>query len=219
MGLKEWIIPQDKVFFDLLESLAALVVSGSEELLSLMQNYEKLSEKVQQIKDIEHEADLVSHRIYEHLNLTFITPIEPEEISRLASALDDIMDYINSSTRKMQNYEIKSSDDAMLEFSKIIRQSVIELYDAVKAIRSFRNPHLIEEHCIEVNRLENLADELLARTISELFKSNEPMLVIKLKDIYECLEVATDKCEDVAKSFLKKDDVGSFFRDINRIIH
>ena len=198
VGLREWVLPQDKVFFDLLESLAALVVEGAEELLNLMEDYEDLSVKVQKIKEIEHKADLVSHRVYEQLNLTFITPIEPEEISRLASALDDIIDYINSSTRKMLNYEIKNSSPSMVEFSKLIRQSVLELYDAVKVIRSFRDPHGIEAHCIEVNRLENLADDLLARTISDLFKSDDPMIVIKLKDIYECLEVATDKCEDAA---------------------
>ncbi|MDD1712001.1 MAG: DUF47 family protein [Methanoregulaceae archaeon] len=198
VGLKEWIIPQDQVFFDLFDRLAAVVVLASYRLVNIMDNFDTLNEAVVQMKQLEHDGDKITHEIYEQLNKSFITPLQPEEISHLAGRLDDILDYMDSSTRKMYNYEIPGVDSYMMELAKLIQISAVEIEEAVKGIRSIKDPMVIERRCIEVNRLENLADDVLAHATKELFKTKNAVDIIKYKDIYEYLEIATDKCEDVA---------------------
>jgi uncharacterized protein Yka (UPF0111/DUF47 family) len=198
VGIKEWLIPQDKVFFDLFDRMAALVVLASYRLVDLVDDFSDVKNKVHQIEQMEHDGDRITHEIYEQLNRTFITPLEPEEISKLASALDDILDYIDGTAQKMLNYGIEATDTHMNELAKLVQLSVVELEEAVKNIRAIKEPRLIEERCIEVNRLENLADDVLAHAINEIFRTNDPIAIIKFKDIYEHLEIATDKCEDAA---------------------
>jgi len=198
VGIKEWVIPQDKVFFDLFDEMAATVVTAADLLVEFVENFENVKEQCYRMKHIEHQGDEITHQIYEHLNRTFITPLEPEEISRLASALDDILDYIDGTVQQMYGYGITETDESMVELAKLIQLSVIEIEKAVNSIRSISDPGLIEERCIEVNRLENIADNVLGRAIMDLFKTEDAITIIKLKDIYENLEIATDKCEDVA---------------------
>jgi uncharacterized protein Yka (UPF0111/DUF47 family) len=198
VGLKEWLIPQDKLFFDLFDRLSAVVVLASYRIVDLVDDYTDVKTKVDQMELLEHEGDKITHEIYEHLNRTFITPLEPEEISKLASALDDILDYIEGTAQRMYNYGITETDAYMVELAKLIQLSVVELEDAVKGIRTMKNPYQIENRCIEVNRLENLADDILAHATKDLFKTEDPIAIIKRKDIYEYLEIATDKCEDAA---------------------
>ena len=191
-------IPQDKIFFDLFDRMAQTVVSASDLLVEFIENFENVKDKCHRMKEIEHQGDEITHEIYEQLNRTFITPLEPEEISRLASALDDILDYIDGTAQQMYSYGITETDDSMIELAKLIQLSVIEIEKAVNGIRTIKNPVLIEERCIEVNRLENVADNVLGHAIMDLFKTKDAITIIKLKDIYENLEMATDKCEDVA---------------------
>ncbi|MDD1719296.1 MAG: DUF47 family protein [Methanoregulaceae archaeon] len=198
MGLKEWVVPQDKIFYDLFDRLASVVVLASYQLVDLGDKPSAMKSIVTQIKELEHEGDKISHEIYEQLNSTFITPLEPEEISHLASALDDVLDYIDGAARKLNNYGISEMDAHMIELAKLVQLSATELEAAVKCIRSIKEPRTIEERCIEVNRLENLADDVMAHAISDLFKSQDAIHIIKFKDIYEYLEIATDKCEDAA---------------------
>lgn len=198
MGIKEWVVPQDKVFFDLFDRMAQTVVSAADLLVEFVENFENVKEQCHRMKQIEHQGDEITHEIYEQLNRTFITPLEPEEISRLASALDDILDYIDGTAQQMYSYGITETDDQMIELAKLIQLSVIEIEKAVNGIRTIKNPGLIEERCIEVNRLENVADNVLGHAIMDLFKTKDAITIIKLKDIYENLEMATDKCEDVA---------------------
>ena len=201
MGIKEWVVPQDKVFFDLFDRMARTVVSAADMLVEFIENFEKIEnikEQCRTMKEIEHEGDEIAHQIYEQLNLTFITPLEPEEISRLASALDDILDYIDGTMQQMYSYGITATDNSMIELAKLIQLSVIEIERAVNSIRNIKNPNQIEERCIEVNRLENVADNVLGHAIMDLFKTKDAITIIKLKDVYENLEIATDKCEDAA---------------------
>lgn len=198
MGLRELLIPQDRIFFDLFEKQVGIVKESSIQLVALTENFSSISEKCHSIELLEHQGDQVTHDIYEQLNKTFITPLDPEEISGLASALDDVLDYIDGSAEKMLFYDISHTDSHIIELAKLIHLSAIELEGAVKGIRAISNPKYIEERCIEVNRLENLADDVLAHALMDLFKTNDAISIIKYKDIYEHLEVATDYCEDVA---------------------
>jgi len=198
MGLRELLIPQDKIFFEMFERQAAITREAAYQLVALSEDFTNVKEKRHAIELLEHQGDQITHGIYEQLNRTFITPLDPEEISRLASALDDVMDNIDSSAEKMFYYGIDDTDSHMVELSKLIHLSVVEIEGAVKGIRSIKDPRYIEERCIEVNRLENLADDVLAHAVTDLFKTKDAIAIIKLKDIYENLETATDYCEDVA---------------------
>lgn len=198
MGFREWLIPQDKIFFDLFEQQATIVKEAAEQLVVLTEDFTNVKEKRHEIEKLEHQGDQITHDIYEQLNRTFITPLEPEEISRLASTLDEVLDYIDGATEKMFYYGIEATDAHMVELAKLIHMQTIELEEAVKGIRSIKDPRYIEERCIEVNRLENLADDVLAHAVTDLFRTQHAITIIKLKDIYEHLEQATDYAEDVA---------------------
>jgi len=198
MGLRELLIPHDKIFFDLFEKQAGVVKEAAWQLVALTEDFTNVKEKRHAIENLEHKGDQITHDIYHQLNSSFITPIDPEEISSLASSLDEVLDYIDGATEKMYYYNIESTDSHMIELAKLIHMSTVEIESAVKAIRSIKDPRYIEERCIEVNRLENLADDVLAHAVTELFKTTDAITIIKLKDIYEHLEMATDNCEDVA---------------------
>jgi uncharacterized protein len=198
MGLRELLIPHDKVFFDLFEKQAAVVKEAAWQLVALTEDFTNVKEKRHEIEKLEHKGDQITHDIYDQLNRTFITPLDPEEISRLASALDEVLDYVDGATEKMYYYGIDSTDAHMIELAKLIHMSTTEIEGAVKGIRSIKDPKYVEERCIEVNRLENLADDVLAHAVTDLFKTTDAITIIKLKDIYEHLETATDYCEDVA---------------------
>jgi predicted phosphate transport protein (TIGR00153 family) len=192
------LIPHDKIYFDLFEKQAEVLKEAAWQLVALTEDFTNVKEKRHEIEKLEHKGDQITHDIYKQLNTSFITPIDPEEISSLASALDEVLDYIDGATEKMYYYNIGATDAHMLELAKIIHMSTTEIEGAVKGIRSLKDPRYIEERCIEVNRLENLADDVLAHAVTELFKTDDAITIIKLKDIYEHLETATDYCEDVA---------------------
>jgi uncharacterized protein Yka (UPF0111/DUF47 family) len=198
MGLRELLIPQDKIFFDLFEKQAGVVKEAALQLVALTEDFTDVKEKRHEIEKLEHTGDQITHDLYDQLNRTFITPLDPEEISRLASALDEVLDYVDGVAEKMYYYRIDDTDSHMIELAKLIHISTGEIESAVKGIRSIKDPQYIEERCIEVNRLENLADDVLAHAVTDLFKTNDAIMIIKLKDIYEHLEIATDYCEDVA---------------------
>ncbi len=198
VGIVEWLVPQDRIFFDLFEDLGTACTQAAELLVAITDDYTDIKNRAHKMEQLEHRGDEISHRIFEQLNRTFITPLEPEEINRLTTALDDILDYIEGTTLMMMNYGITDTDAAMKELAQLVFLSVNEITLAVKAIRKIKDPSYIEEKCIEVNRLENLADDVTAHAIIELFKGADAVTIIKLKDIYQNLESATDKCEDAA---------------------
>ena len=198
MGLRELLIPHDKIYFDLFEKQAGVMKEAAWQLVALTEDFTNVKEKRHEIEKLEHKGDQITHDIYKQLNSSFITPIDPEEISALASSLDEVLDYIDGATEKMYYYNIGNTDAHMIELAKLIHMSTSEIESAVKGIRSIKDPRYIEERCIEVNRLENLADDVLAHAVTDLFKTNDAITIIKLKDIYEHLETATDYCEDVA---------------------
>jgi hypothetical protein len=198
MGLRELLIPHDKIYFDLFEKQAGVMKEAAWQLVALTEDFTNVKEKRHEIEKLEHKGDQITHDIYKQLNTSFITPLDPEEISHLASTLDEVLDYIDGATEKMYYYNIGATDAHMIELAKLIHMSTSEIESAVRGIRSIKDPRYIEERCIEVNRLENLADDVLAHAVTDLFKTNDAINIIKLKDIYEHLETATDYCEDVA---------------------
>ena len=198
MGLKEWIIPQDKHFFNMLENESQNVMDGSKAFLDMLTNYENIKQKQQKIKDIEHQGDDFVHEIFEELNKTFITPIDHEDISGLASAFDDVLDYIDGTAARLVLYEIEKPEENMVKLAEVLLKQTTELNTALTGLRNIKNPKEIEKKCIEVNRLENVADDLYKSSVAQLFKRKDAIEIMKLKEIYERIEFATDKCEDAA---------------------
>jgi hypothetical protein len=198
MGIKEWIIPQDKHFFDMFEQQADVVLEGAEALLDMVKNFDNVAQKRDKIKDIEHRGDNLVHEIAEALTKTFVTPIDQDDISKLASRMDDIMDYIEAASHRLWSYEIKTVPPEMVKLTEVILASVKVVNHAVKDLRNFRKKNEIISHFIEINRLENQADDITHVAVAALFKKYDAINIMKLKEIYEYLEEATDKCEDAA---------------------
>lgn len=198
MGFKEWIIPQEKHFFDMLEQQADVVVEGAEALLDLTRDFSEVAKKRDDIKDLEHKGDDLVHQIAEALNKTFVTPIDHDDMSKLTSRLDDILDFIEAASHRMWSYEIKSVPPEMVRLAEVILASSKEVNHAVKDLRNINRRNEIITHCIEVNRLENMGDDITHNAVADLFRNHDAIDIIKLKEIFEYLEMATDKCEDAA---------------------
>ena len=204
MGLREWVIPQDKAFFDILEKESENVVRGAHKLEESIKSFDRIEERRKEMKDIEHQGDEIVHEIYVRVNKSFITPIDQEDITKLASLYDDVLDFIYSVINRIVLYEVEAPTGSMIKFTEIVRESVDELHQAFVSMRRMDGKE-IDKHCIEVDRLENEADVLLNDTVATLFKEKDVITILKLKEIYEPLETTTDKCEDV--SFVLRDVV------------
>ena len=200
MGLKGWIIPQERAFFDMLEETAGVVVEGAERLNDLLHDFRDVPDKRRRIKDAEHRADEIVHHVHESLNETFITPIDREDIQDLASNLDNVLDMIDAAASRILLYEIEKPTDAMVRLGDVIVQATSELRRAVGMIRTMKMADEVEKIAVEVHRLENIGDDLLNNSVADLFHDHgkDPIYIIKYKDIIEILEQATDYCEDVA---------------------
>jgi len=198
LGLKEWIIPQERRFFDLLEGVASTVNDGAVALQDMVRDFRDVPAKRRAIKDIEHRGDDQTHDVFEALNRTFITPIDREDIQSLASSLDNILDMIDAAANRLYLYDVDQPTEAMIELADTIAQSTQLLKRAVGMIRNMKQGDEVERIAIEVHHLENVADDLMNNSIAALFKDPDPIRIIKLKEITERLEQATDYCEDVA---------------------
>lgn len=196
MGFKEWIIPQDKVFFNLLEEQAELVLKAAELFKKMVNNYNTFGVKIKRMRALEHEGDEIVHEIFHKLNKTFITPIDHEDISKLASLYDDVLDYIDAVAGKIYLFKLKKPDGVIKEFADLIVKQVKEVNAALKQIRKIRQEE-IEKTFKKIHTLENKADDLCDEAIAKLFKEKDPIKIMIMKDVYEFLEQITDKCEDV----------------------
>ncbi len=193
------LLPRETSFFDLFERHAALTVEGTEEFLSLASTGANVLAKAKRIKEIEHEADTVTHRCVEALHKTFITPIERDDIYRLISRMDDIMDYVEAAAERISLYKIKEMTPEVRDMADVLVRAAKGVADALKELRDLRNAEAIVKKCVDVNRLENEADAILRNAVARLFDEEQDVrLIIKWKEIYENLENATDRCEDVA---------------------
>jgi hypothetical protein len=202
MGLKEWVIPQDRAFFDLLERESDAVLKGATRLEDAVKSFDDMEERRKEFKAIEHNGDEIVHEIYDRVNRSFITPIDQEDLTRLASGYDDVLDFMDSIMNKLVLFEIKGPTLPMTQFAGIVRASVEQLHSAFYSLRRL-DRSVIDEACIEVDRLENEADVLLNESVAALFKSQDLIAILKLKEIYEYLETVTDCCERV--SFIVRD--------------
>lgn len=195
MGL----FPKSSEFFDLFEKAANAILEGAKLLEDFISDYTDIDVKLKKIEDAEHACDQITHDTITMLNQTFITPIDREDIHTLVSEMDDILDLIYGTANRMVLYKVPTPGPDLKKVAKILVRAVEETSKAVLLLRNLKKPELILAQCIEINRLENEADDALRQAISDLFENEkDPITVIKQKEILETLENATDRCEDVA---------------------
>jgi len=193
-------LPKEVKFFDYLNLQAENIVKAAECFKAAVKKGCFDEETVRKIKDFEHEGDTLSHEIVDMLNRTFITPIDREDIYALANTLDDILDMINSMSNRIKLYKLDANEDYMVQFADTIDQSTRALANAVVHMHDTKRARRVLDHCIEVNRLENIGDQIREKAISHLFEAEkDPIMVIKWKEIYEVAEGTLDTCEHVAK--------------------
>ena len=193
-------MPKEVKFFDYLNMQAENIVKAADCFKHAVKKGSFDEETVKKIKNFEHEGDTLSHEIVDMLNRTFITPIDREDIYALANTLDDILDMINSMANRIRLYKLDTNDEHMAQFADTIDQSTQALANAVKHMHDTKRARRVLDYCIEVNRLENMGDQIREKAISRLFENEkDPIMVIKWKEIYEVAEGTLDTCEHVAK--------------------
>lgn len=195
-------LPKDKVFYDIFENIVANLKDMGSTLKKAMNEADpnKRQNLLKSLEDGEHRNDEYTHQIFVELGKNFITPFDREDIHYLATSLDDIADYIYASSKKILHYNILNDDVYMKDLAEISNKSIKALADAVTKLRSMKNISQIKQDCVLINSLENAADDVLDNAIINLFsdQSKTAVDIIKLKDIYEDLEVISDKCEDAS---------------------
>ncbi|HLP13094.1 MAG TPA: DUF47 family protein [Flavobacteriales bacterium] len=193
--------PKERKFFPMFEKASANLVEAAKVLNELANTPagERRTELIRKIEDLEHKGDDITHDIFNYLSATFITPFDREDIHMLTSAMDDIIDFIHGSSKRIELYKVDQLSNELKKLAQLILAGVEELHVAVTQLKNLKNTAVINEACVKINSLENHADDIYNRAIADLFENEkDPIMIIKLKEIYSALEVATDKCEDAA---------------------
>lgn len=189
-------LPKEDHYFALFLQITAKIQEAAALLVEMMngpdENFDALSKK---IKSVEHECDEITHRVTTKLNKSFITPFDREDIYTLSVALDDVCDYIDAAARAVVMYDIHDTDEFAQQLADIIQKLALEINNAAALLKEAKG---LEKHLLEIQRLENDADEVYFKAMASLFKNNsDAVQIIKWKELYEILENATDRCESV----------------------
>src|ERR1700733_12603704 len=192
-------LPKDRVFYQLFESVAEELVKMGEKLKEVVNepDFDRRARLIQEIEDMEHVNDDYTHNIFTELGKNFITPFDREDIHYLASALDDIADYIYASAKKINFYRVNPNDQGIQKMADLIDQGAGQIRIAVKELRNMRDMRKITDALVKVNSIENQADDIFDLSIERLFETEpDAKEVIKKREIYQVMEIVTDKCED-----------------------
>jgi len=199
MGISFPFLPKGDKFFDLFEEGAANLVDISKLFRELVEKWEDVEEKVGDISALEHKGDDITHRVISNLHTTFFTPLDREDIAALAQALDDIVDFIQAAADAMLVYRVKRPTSSALELANIIVDAALDIERAMPSLRRRSELKKVLTCCVELNRLENEADRVKRQALGDLFDDSTDLAeIIKWREIYEHMESATDRCEDVA---------------------
>ena len=192
-------IPREEKFFDLFEQSAQNMVKAAQKLKEMVDTWDNVEERVNEITELEHEGDTAIHQIMAQLHRTFVTPFDREDIALLANSLDDVTDFIQAAADTMLIYKVGHPSQRAKELADIIVQATAEIGEAVPKLRRRAELKEILPLCVEINRLENAADRVFRSALGELFDDATDITdIIKWREIYEQMEGATDRCEDVA---------------------
>jgi len=192
-------LPKDRIFYTLFEQVADNVSLMSKKLKVLVFeiDFDKRAGIISQLEDLEHSNDDLTHRIFTELGRNFITPFDREDIHYLASSLDDIADYIYASAKKINFYRVNPNDSGIQKLAEIIENICEQVRNAVGELRNMKDMRLITESLVKINSMENQADDVFDMSIENLFATEpDAKEVIKKREIYQVMEIVTDKCED-----------------------
>ena len=193
------LFPKEEKFFDYFEELANKIVDGSRFFLAMTENHDYSESKIARLKELEHEADSITHRTYEKMHTTFLTPLDREDIYALVNKMDSIMDMIEATAVRIYLYKVKKPDDEIIKQAKILDAAVAKIKIIIHALRDMKNAKMILEACVEINTLENAGDVVLRTIMADLFvKEKDAIELMKWKEIFERIEEALDVCEDVS---------------------
>jgi uncharacterized protein len=193
------LLPREGRFFVLFEESAKNAAEVAQHLQEMLYKWESIESKVEKIIELEHKGDGLAHEIIALVHKTFVTPFDREDIALLAHSLDDIVDFIESAADAMSLYKIERPTPRAKQLADIIVQTTTEVHQAISELRQKVDLKQILKRCVEINRLENIADKIYREALAELFQdSNDVVFIMKWREIYEHMETATDRCEDVA---------------------
>jgi predicted phosphate transport protein (TIGR00153 family) len=192
-------IPREEKFYDLFEELADKIDEGGKLFLDMLLNYDSFETRLVKLKEIEHEADDITHRTYEKMHTTFLTPIDREDIHALVNKMDSILDMTEAAAVRMSLYKIKAPKEELFQQARILNEATAKVKLIVCGLRDMKNAKMILDACVEINTLENAGDQILRATMARLFEhETDPFELIKWKEIFERFEDALDICEDVS---------------------
>jgi uncharacterized protein len=194
-------LPKDRVFFQLFESVVDVLVKMGEKLKEVVNesDFDARAKLIKELEDMEHENDDFTHQIFTELGKNFITPFDREDIHYLASALDDIADYIYAAAKKINFYRVNPNDTGIQKMADIIGLGCVAVHNAVTELRNMKNMRQITDALVAINSIENQGDDIFDMSIEKLFAEEmDAKEVIKKREIYQVMEIVTDKCEDAA---------------------
>jgi hypothetical protein len=193
-----WVKSNEKEILTILDNLAIKAKETAEQLVELFSNMDKAPEYTTNIKKLEREADELTRSIFAELNKTFITPLDREDIQRIASKTDDVIDFIEGIAGRIKSYNVTSAPPYMVEISKELLNAIKEVELLISRLKGLKADKSLVEHCRKISDIEHNVDELYRTAVGQLFETNDAVNIIKLKDIYEAIEQASDRCLDVA---------------------
>lgn len=194
-------MPKNKVFYELFEKVAANVATMGSRLRDIVAepDFDKRASLILQVEDLEHANDELTHNIFTELGRNFITPFDREDIHYLATSLDDIADYIYAAAKKINFYRVNPNDPGLQKFAELIEQGAEQVKIAVTELRDMKNMRNITEALVKINSIENQGDDIFDFSIERLFATEpDAKEVIKKREIYQVMEIVTDKCEDAS---------------------
>jgi len=192
------IFPKETDFFEIFDKASLNLTKAASLLVTLMENFDNIEVRAKEIYEVEQDGDILTHDIMKKLNKTFITPIDREDLYALASRLDDVLDLIWGAVDRLAVFKIRETTQEAISMSKSLLTTTEAMHKAIHKLKEKNYSH-VQEYCIEINRLENSVDRDFRDALGKLFDEiKDPILIIKWKEIYEHLENATDRCEDVA---------------------
>ncbi len=197
-GWLSWVRANDKTITDMLESQGANLVKATSSLFELVTDFKMVAERNSKIKDLEHEGDQIAHKLFTLLAQTFVTPLDREDISRLASAIDEVLNYTDGTADRFVLFKIREPTPYMLELAKILLSASQEIYLLMTQIKKLKNANELVDRCRDIKRYEHEGDKIYRTAIAELFETDNAVEIIKLKEICETLEGSLDRCQEVA---------------------
>jgi uncharacterized protein len=196
------LMPRERRFFDLFDQHAGLVLQASNVLVDLLRTYderERRNERIARILDLEHAADKITRDTVSMLHTTFVTPLDRDDIHRLISRMDDVLDLIQDTAEALQLYDIERLTPEAVQLAELLRECCRNMQDAVRQLSTLEDPAAALKLCNEIDGLESQADRVMRAAVSKLFREESDVRqLIKLENVYQLLESATDQCENVA---------------------